>query len=159
MNRRFMLSLLLFLFLGTTRLAQSQTSPELDRVSEAIRQSVSEEMPSVRCRRGEPMRGSGNVLVEACFAGSNVLKLSVIPYASKELAKTHFRRFVALGSDMESTADVGEESYTWGFRKSDLTFRKDRFNVYIGIDDASAPNAVNIMKDFGKAVAKALKDL
>ena len=138
---------------------QTSSASDLDRLSDIIHQTLQHELPAVVCRRGQPIEGSGSVLVESCFSGENVLKLSVIPYASKELARSRFREFAALKRDREATADIGEEGYAWGFRKSNIAFREDRYNTYVSIDDSEVVDADKICKQFAKAVTKGLKNL
>ncbi len=143
------------LFLASPALGQNI---DLDRLSEAIHQSIQEEIPGVTCRRGQPIQGSGSVLVGSCVFGENVLKVSVIAYASSEIARNRFREFAALKRDKEATADVGEEGYAWGFRKSKVAFRKDRYNIYVSIDNGAVVDADRISKRFAKAVAKGIRN-
>ena len=148
----------LFSLLLTAVAGQNTAPSDPDRVSAAIHQSLQDEMPTVVCRRGQPIEGSGSVLVESCFFEGNVIKLSVIPYASKDVAKNHFREFAALNKDKETVSDIGEEGYAWGFRKSKTAFSKDRYNVYVSID-GEIVDVDKVSKKFAKVVAKGLKDL
>ncbi len=158
MNRSIaLLSLFVLLLMITSASAQSEPA-DLDRLSEAIHQTVKEEMPQWMCRRGEPIKGSGNVLVESCFSGDTVIKLSVIPHPSRELASLRFREGAGLNRTKEVVNDLGDEGYAWGFQKSKFAFRKGRYSIFVSISDEEK-GADKISRQFAKTVAKGLKDL
>src|SRR6185295_5156932 len=134
-------------------MGQNPAPSYLDTISDAIHRSLQDEMPAVRCQRGQPIKGSGVVLVESCFIGESVIKLSVIPFASKDLAKSQFRELAALKKDKEIAQDTGDEGYTWGYRKSKTAFTKDKYNVFVSINNGEVVDADKIVKRFAKVIA------
>lgn len=145
-------------FLFTTTVFSQTADVDLDRLSDVVDASISNEMAGWTCRRGDPIQGSQNVLVKSCLSGDNVVKISIVPFATSELARTRLRQFVSLGKSGENVSDLGDEAYSWGFKKSKFAFRKGRLNVYVSIADPQQPDAARISKQLARAVAKSLND-
>ena len=137
--------------------AQRSVPEYLDKISEVIQRAVEAKMPGWRHRRGEPIKGSKDVLVESYTSGDANIKLSVIPYASNEEAASRMRNFK--GNDAEKVSDLGDEGHAWGYRHSKFAFTQNKLNIFVSIDADDMTDKEKISKQFAKVVADALKDL
>jgi hypothetical protein len=144
-------------FSALPSVAQRSVPEYLDRISEVAQKAVETEMPGWKHRRGEPIKGSGDVLVESYSSGDTTIKLSVIPYASEEEAAGRMRSFK--GHDAEKLSDLGDEGHAWEYRRSKFAFKKHKLNIFVSIAAEDMTDKEKIAKQFAKVVADAVKDL
>lgn len=137
--------------------AQRSVPEYLDKISEVVQKAVETQMPGWKHRRGEPIKGSKDVLVESYSSGDATIKFSVIPYASEEEAASRMRNFK--GDVTEKLPDLGDEGRAWGYRGSKFAFKKHRLNIFISIAAEDMTDKEKISKRFAKVVAEAIKDL
>jgi len=151
--------LALFFGLSSSSVAQLKIVKDLDQISEAVQRAVQEKMPGWKHRRGQPITGSGNVLVESYSSKDATIKLSVIPYDSKEEAEKEIKDLFAKEGAQRRLADLGDEGCAWGYRGSKFAFRRHNLNVFVSIEADDMTDKEKVAKQFAKVVADALKDL
>ena len=126
--------------------AVAQRDPELDRLEIKMNKFLENKMPGWKHKRGEPMQGSNNILIEFWSTSDRVVKISIVPYASAHDAKQVLSEFLKYESQKEELKDYGDESYGWGYGASKVALRRGRFLVYVNTyaEVASDPDAQSL---------------
>jgi hypothetical protein len=104
---------------------------DLDRVDEKISRHIETKMPGWKHRRGEPMLHSTNILIELWSFPEKGVKIQIVPYTSAEAAREVLRGFLKYERDKEEQKDLGDEAYSWGFRRANVVFVRGKFIVYV----------------------------
>lgn len=129
MNKRwFKTVILLFLFLAQTA---AQNESELDLVGQKLSRQLETKMPGWKHKRGEPIPGSKNVLIEFWSFSNRVVKISIVPYRSAQEAREVLRGFKKYNTQKEELTGLGDDAYGSGYGFSNVTFTKGKFIVYV----------------------------
>jgi hypothetical protein len=129
MKKRLPIAFLLLGLLVITAIAQSDA--DLDRLDAKVNEHLERKMPGWKHKRGEPMEGSKNVLIEFWSTSTRAVKVSVVPYASAQAAEGVLKGFLKYESQKEELKGYGDEAYGWGYGASRVVFRRGRFIVYV----------------------------
>ena len=109
----------------------AQTDAEVTNLQEKANRHLEIKMPGWKHQHGEPIQGSGGVLVDFWQFEKRKVKIRVIPYASGRIAKEAFDEFKKYEPDREELKGFGDDAYSWGYALSNVTFRRGRFIVYV----------------------------
>jgi hypothetical protein len=127
-SRIFVVLVLSGLFLGHSA-AQSQS--DLDMLEDKLSRHLETKMPGWKHKRGEPIQGSKNVLIEFWAFSNRVVKVSIIPQKSAEEAREKLQSFANNTREAEELRGLGDQAYTWGYAGSNVVFRRGRFAVFV----------------------------
>lgn len=111
--------------------AVAQSPVDLDRLDEKLSSHVDTKMPGWNHRRGEPIAGSTNVLIEIWPSPNRQVNVSIIPHKSPEAARAAMREGVKYERQKEALMGLGDEAYAWGYELANVKFTRGRFNVYV----------------------------
>src|ERR1043166_1139634 len=98
-------------------IAVAQPSVELDALHEKISTRLHASIPGWDSKRGEPIQGDNNVLIEF-WANSNrsrIVKISIVPRRSVDEARTAIEDFVKYDREKEQLRGLGDDAYAWGY--------------------------------------------
>ena len=169
--RIFLLILIAVLPIGHGR---AQGQEDLDSLDDKISHHVATKMPGWAHKRGEPIKGSKNVLVEFWQFSNRVVKISIVPQKSVEEAREKMQSFIRNTKEAEPLKGFGDEAYSWGYAGSNVIFRRGKIAVFVStvadVDedpDARMLNQVErsererseikrLSKEFAKHVASAI---
>jgi len=122
---------LLLLLLGLIGRGVAQDQPELETLDDKLSRHVATKMPGWKHKRGEPIQGSKNVLIERWGTSNRVVTVSVVPHKSADEAREALIDFVKYDRDKEQLKGLGDEAVAWGYGLSQIVLRRGRFNIYI----------------------------
>jgi hypothetical protein len=126
--QRVLMPLLMVLALGQ---ALAQEQPDLDRLDEKFRAHLKTRMPGWTHKRGEPIQGSRNVLVEFWSWSNRVVKISILPQESAQAVREKMQSFVRITPEAQELKGFGDEAYSWGYEGSNVVFRRGRVAVFV----------------------------
>jgi hypothetical protein len=153
---------------------RAQGQENLDSLEDKISHHVATEMPGWAHKRGEPIQGSKNVLVEFWQFSNRVVKISIVPQKSSEEAREKMQSFLRNTKEAEPLKGFGDESYSWGYAGSNVIFRRGKIVVFVStvVDVDEDPDAQilsqsekaeraksemkRLSKEFAKHVASAM---
>jgi hypothetical protein len=111
--------------------AAAQDHSELDQLDAKAMRHIETKMPGWRHRRGQPIKGSENVLIERWGSSNRVVSISVVPHKSANEARQALNDFVKYDTKTERLNGFGDEAFAWGYGQANVVFRRGRFNVYV----------------------------
>ena len=111
--------------------AVAQAPVDLDRLDDKLIRHVESEMPGWKHKRGEPIPGSKNVLIEFWSFSNRVVKISIVPYGSAQEAREVLQRFKKYNIQKEELTGLGDDAYGSGYGFSNVTFTKGKFIMYV----------------------------
>ncbi|MGH9906016.1 MAG: hypothetical protein ACRD8U_10615 [Pyrinomonadaceae bacterium] len=119
-----------------------QGDVDLDSLDHKIKQHLQSNILGWTHRRGQPITGSGNVLIEKWSSPNRGIKISIVPYKSAARAQEVIRHFLEFDKDVQEVKEIGNEAYAWGWEGTNLVFRKGKYLVYLsaGYDADSDPD-------------------
>jgi hypothetical protein len=129
MTKRILLRIIFGSILWAPTLAQQES--DLDQVNNKIVHHVATQMPGWQYRRGTPIQGSRDVIVEVWTFPNRIVKLSMMQRKSAEDARKKLMKFAQEEGDARELKGFGDEAYSWGDEGSNVMFRKGKYTFYI----------------------------
>ena len=148
----------LLFFVSAVSAAQDY-SARLDTVLEQIKTHLSEQKPEYKHRSVEPMGGSKNVSVNNWEFDGQIVRVSILAYASANEAAEAMRKFSSETRTLDRFPELGDVGYSWGMGGSNICFRKGDVTVWISTSSTRATNlkqSVKIVQEFATLVAAAI---
>jgi hypothetical protein len=109
----------------------AQEYSDLDQLDARATRHIETKMPGWRHRRGQPIEGSQNVLIERWASSNRVVSISVVPHKSADEARQALNDFVKYDRKAERLNGFGDEAFGWGYGQANVVFRRGKFNVYV----------------------------
>jgi hypothetical protein len=109
----------------------AQDQAELEKLDDKLNRHVATKMPGWNHKRGEPIQGSKNVLIERWGTSNRVVTVSIVPHKSASEAREALIDFVKYDRDKEELIGLGDQAVAWGYGLSNIVLRRGRFNVYV----------------------------
>jgi len=151
-----MIPVLLLLVNAVTAFGQASNT-DLSQLSRLIEMATKETMPEWKYRIGEPVFKGEHVLIASFTSADKIIKVSVLPHASRGEAERALHDFVRRDKSHKKLDDFGDEGFSRGFANSQVAFRKGNLTVYVSITaDEVNKEVVEINKQFTKLIALAL---
>lgn len=124
--------IIVFLLLGVISAVQAaaQGPVDLNRLDDKLSHYVESKMPGWSHRRGEPIKGSTNVLLEIWSFPNRQVNVAIIPQKSPDAGRA-LLEFVKYARLKEALKDLGDEAYAWGYELANVVFIRGRFSVYV----------------------------
>lgn len=111
--------------------AAAQNRSDLDQLDAKAKGYIETKMPGWKHRRGKPIKGSENVLIERWGSTNRIVSISVVPHKSDDEARQALSDFVKYDRKTERLNGFGDEAFGWGYGQANVVFRRGRFNVYV----------------------------
>src|SRR5215831_18843923 len=113
--------------------AVGQSPADLVNLHEKLKSRFHQVMPGWEGRRGEPIQGDKNVLVEfwTDSTRNRIVKISIVPRASVEEARNAIEEFVKYDREKEQLQGLGDDAYAWGYGLSNVVFRRGKLTVFV----------------------------
>jgi hypothetical protein len=150
-GRAFTLAALVILWQS---IAVGQSPADLDTLHEKLKTRFHEVMPGWEGKRGEPIQGDKNVLVEFWTDSSRnrIVKISIVPRASVEEARNAIEEFVKYDREKEQLRGFGDDGYAWGYGLSNVVFRRGKLTVFVStMADVDADSDARLLSKDQKA--------
>lgn len=126
--------LLAFLFLALSfGEARAQLNPDLEKLDEKIVKHFEAKLPEWRHKRGEPIQGSTNTLIEKLVSSHRIINISIVPHKSAAEAREAIERFVRYDSEKEQLQGFGDEAFAWGYALGNVVLRRGKYAVFISV--------------------------
>ena len=109
----------------------AQTLADVESFQEKMSRHLETKFPGWKHKRGEPIQGSKNVVIERWAFSNRVVSISVVPHKSADEAREAIQNLVRFDPAREALSGFGDEGYAWGYGSSDVVFRKGKMNIYI----------------------------
>ncbi len=109
----------------------AQNTPELDQLEAKVSRHLESQMVGWAHKRGEPIQGSRNVLVEHWSWSNRVITISILPQKSAQAVREKMQSFVRITPEAQELKGFGDEAYSWGYEGSNVVFRKGRVAVFV----------------------------
>jgi hypothetical protein len=119
---------LLSLFVSPVR---AQDNPELDKLHDKVSRRLESQMVGWTHKRGEPIQGSKNVLVEYWSLSNRVVKISIFPQKSAQAVREKMQSFVRITPEAQELKGFGDEAYSWGYEGTNVVFRRGKAAVFV----------------------------
>jgi hypothetical protein len=113
--------------------SRGQSNPDLEKLDERIVKHFQAKMPEWRHKRGEPIQGSTDMLVERLALSNRTVKISVVPHNSVAEAREAIERFVRYDSEKEQLQGFGDQAFAWGYGLGNVVFRRGKYAVFISV--------------------------
>jgi hypothetical protein len=94
--------------------ARAQDNPDLNQLDEKVSRYLESKMVGWTHKRGEPIQGSRNVLVEFWSFSNRVVKISILPQKSAQAVREKIQSFVRITPEL-ATGHRGTHDYNSGF--------------------------------------------
>jgi hypothetical protein len=119
---------LLSLFVSPVR---AQDNPDLDKLDDKVSRHLTSQMVGWTHKRGEPIQGSKNVVVEFWSLSNRVVKITILPQKSAQAVREKMQSFVRITPEAQELKGFGDEAYSWGYEGSNVVFRRGRVAVFV----------------------------
>jgi hypothetical protein len=113
----------------TSVVAQQQT--DLDHVGDKASRYIALRMSGWQHKRGTPIQGSKDVIVEFWTFPNRVVKISIMETKSVEDAHETLMKFAQEEADARELKGFGDDAYSWGDEGSNIVFRRGKYMVYV----------------------------
>lgn len=151
-SRAFTLMAVVILWQG---IAAGQNPADLDTLHEKLKTRFHQVMPDWEGKRGEPIQGDRNVLVEfwANVSRDRIVKISIVPRTSVEEARNAIEEFVKYDREKEQLRGFGDDAYAWGYGLSNIVFRRGKLTVFVStMADVETDSDARLLSQDQKAV-------
>lgn len=111
--------------------ARAQDNPDLNHLDDKVSRHLESKMAGWTHKRGEPIQGSKNVLVEFWSFSNRVVKISILPQKSAQAVREKMQSFVRITPEAQELKGFGDEAYSWGYEGSNVVFRRGRVAVFV----------------------------
>lgn len=125
--------IIVLLLLGVISAIQPATQDpvDLDRLDDKLSRHIETKMPGWSHRRGKPMEGSTNVLVEIWSFPNRQVNIANMPRKSPDAGRAALQEFVKYERQKEELKDLGDEAYAWGYQLANVVVIRGGFSLYV----------------------------
>ena len=141
MKNQIFLALWLLGLLVASGVAQDQA--ELEKIDDKLSRHLAAQMPGWKHKRGEPVEGSSNVVIERWGTSNRAVTISIVPHKTANEAREALINFVKYDRDKQEIDGLGDQAVAWGYGLSNIVLRKGRFNIFVSsyAEVSSEPDA------------------
>jgi hypothetical protein len=129
MKNLILLALCLLGLSVTSGVAQDQA--ELEKIDDKLSRHLATQMPGWKHKRGEPVEGSKNVVIERWGTSNRSVTISIVPHKTANEAREALINFVKYDRDKQDLEGLGDQAIAWGYGLSNIVLRKGRFNIFV----------------------------
>jgi len=127
MQRQLLSGLLVFGVLAST--AMSQDDSELERLADKVTQHIATQMTGWQHKR--LIQPSKDVIIDFWTSPNRIVKISMMQRKSVEEAHDNFVKLPSEEPNTRELKGLGDEAYSWGYRQSNIAFRRGKYTVYV----------------------------
>jgi hypothetical protein len=129
MKKLILVAVVFFTVFLISAAAHQQT--DLDQVGDKLSRYIAVQMPGWQHKRGTPIQGSKDVVVETWTFPNRVVKISMMRSQSVEDARERLMKFAQEETDARELKGFGDQAYSWGNEGSNIIFRKGKYTLYV----------------------------
>ena len=148
--------LLVFLTCVSITQGTQDYSARLISALEKVKTHLAQSRPEWRHSSVEPIKGSRNVSVNNWELNGQIVRVSILAYASHGEASEAMRGFASDVRTLDRLPELGDGGYSWGMGGSNICFRKGDLTIWVSTSVTNLRAAVKLTQEFAKEVEAAL---
>lgn len=157
----------LSLFASVAIASHTQNTAELMSLADKFANSIQGQKPDWKYQMIEPIRGSGDVILQQWTLDNQSIRIAITSYKSTQDAAAAISQLARAGQVTERAQGLGDEGMIWG--RGTVSFRKRNFTIDVSATNTkptldrselnkNAAEECKLAKEFALLVADAIKD-